>query len=458
MRRAPTLASGVTTWYDDGRIKMWLGVLSLNVSFQDRFQACAPLYIHLARFHAPPVTSPQLYFAHVWAAALVGCILTCGWSAIPQLVRELQQALLAAADISSAYKSAVILVAASPLGRYLSSASDAIGPTSLSVSSADGSGGLGSAAAVAAVAAALSSPLLNRPDQRMLADWFIACCSSSIVIETIVSISASARSPLPGSEDALAGAPPYPLPLNLTAFLCNRSALRVLLLNGSDPNAVNASPMWEKGDNHSGRDDWRRMEFVPPLAALLAGLRRLATVRDAPAQVRDAGNWCGVVDDLVAAGANVSVTSQGGQPLFDSFIRAISRFEAKDGKAKAAASGWWPELVAQVAARLVSHGAAPPMTPQPGDFEGEDDGGGALRSVIAEASAHAGVEAHAVEGLLTLLRSLLPPGYKGVWTVHAADVSTARRHAGRLAREANWARRKHWIALRERLREQGDVG
>lgn len=231
-------------------------VLYVSKEFsRDVLPVIAPLYLRVARYHPPALQAPDWRFSYCWALALISCIVTSGWGPMPQLVIELQTR-VAGCTIDASQKSGTLLRALLPLGGYFPS------PTSSSVVA-------GVESAVSVLAIALSSPLLTAEDLAFLVDRFIVAATHPAILSVLYQLGRYQPSPLWAFR---------PLPLSSAVLLSKAAAVRFMLQQGADPNALQPrSPLW-------------------------------ALAKSAP-WLQDVSKGSAILDDLVAAGADVNATT-----------------------------------------------------------------------------------------------------------------------------------------------------
>ena len=409
------------TFYRD--VRLGDGVLVFYPDFErTHLAALAPLYLHLARFHPPPISSSyatRCHFGHTWVAALIGCIVSAGWEPLAQLLPELFRQVEAVTTVD---KILSLEIAVWPLGAYF---------LRLGVS-----GDI--TAAGAATATLLSSPLLSR-DRGRLSDWLLVSCADSALFDAVYSAG--------GSKRGLSNPNPRPLPLPLAAYMCSRAAVRMMLNKGADTGSEQQLyfPLLIGGLRMYLRDEY---EMVTPLDAVIRGCLRGVGADDYPG----VEEWCGLIDDLVAAGADVNGYASERYPQL---VEAMSVASVDDDAER-------PAMVSLTSLCLIQLRRHYPL--------------------LADGSEAAALQA---SPLFTLTRQLvgrhraeLPPALLGGCDLIAKDIAgeddedgfiddetaylTARpTWAGHgravvaaLRAEAEWARRKHWIGLREVLRDR----
>ena len=328
-----------------------------------------------------------------------------GWGPIPSLLAELQRQ-LGACYSESLQKEWAYVQAVAPLGRFLmlvhSSSSDEC-----------------TAAAVATVRAILSSPLLisrHLGSQSIgllfekLSQWLFVTCSGSPAL-----MGAIHKAVKFGRRDGC-----HSSPLVLACGLGDVRAVRYLLRHTkqSMTKQCDVSVRW--------------IEAVPldiftrsacPITALLLGS---AQVTEARRSREEGADWCGVLDDLVAAGANVS-----------DFLLKCETDNSGCRQVVLRCFGDPSSAAWAVVCRLLQHGAKPPawITPD-------------TPTRLTQRTYH--------NWRLHRLRQDEGDGMLLIGLGEVVKVTVTQQTLNDLLTHAAWARRKHAMALRERLRDEED--
>ena len=448
-------------WYDDGRIEG--GFLTfirppLLLWQQQTQSGITQALLHRARFHPPPISPPPAanegsaavrpilqkprFYAHVKAAALVACVSSYGWTSIPSLLSEVQTELSSHSSITctAERKSELFLRVVVPLLVQLF-IKDIILP------------GEQRLALLQFLTIALTSPLLQQPHRQLVAQWVVAGARSADVLNVGLSLGPirqqQQQQQLPPWLAPSSSSPP----LHLALYWCNDFVVRALLSRSVVGAVIDlASPrpftyLSEDGDMADGT--------MPPLQALLLGVRRTLAcgrqLRHIGGQYVLAERVRRIVGDVASAGCDLdayttelSITDPRRQPspmpLLEGALTTLcspALYDCPHDLSTARLT----MVMSALALAMVRCGARPPEVLQR----------------VPEGGYEARLTKHASSGPLLVVKVKDHCGgsdsRQRTGSRPPTELWLPAEHVKTLTCEANWARRKHAIVLRERLKD-----
>ena len=399
--RLETAGKARQRWQGHARGRDHEDCLTFTDAFNDAIlPRIAPLLLHLARYHELPSQTPGSF---IWAAALIGCVLTVGWQPMPTLLSELISRV--PASVASQEASEALMAVFQPLlsyRRHFNPEDEAE-----------------RCAAQAALTILCSSHLLTPYNRGLLIECTMLSSSSPPLMFAAFFCG---RYIAVDQRDGR-----WPLPLPSMVYFSHRAGVRLCLLFGADP----SSSFRDLG--YTSPADSDVSSYKPLLLAVFSmyffdmsplELAIVAYVHLLPADVgsRTGGfgeehryaSILGVMDDLVAAGADVN-----------SLLARAESIQLRPRSAEASLLQrliCCPELDASrglpLLLRLVHHGLEMPQQLDMRQWE--------------------------IEGQLPQ------------WPLRLGDCDVPPHVVSALVCEANWSRRKHWIGLRQALQLQED--